>query len=133
MTEEPQHWTDEAACIGLHEIYDSRKQEDRAFAKVICESCPVRFACLQDALDTKERHTFRGGVSEKELRVAQSINAEGKTHVHPNRRIRCLFCGPRSTKYLRVLERHRTKTHIECTNCGLTWFSRKLITRRLNF
>lgn len=130
---EGSHWTDEAACIGLHEIYDSHKKGDRDLAKVICESCPVRFACLQDALDTKERHTFRGGVSEKELRVAQSINSEGKTHVHPNRRIRCLFCGPRSSKNLRVLERHRTKTLVHCSVCGLRWYTRKLISKKLNF
>jgi WhiB family redox-sensing transcriptional regulator len=35
-------------------------------AKLICLTCPVRAACLQDALDTGERHGIRGGLSGKQ-------------------------------------------------------------------
>lgn len=130
MTE--QHWSVDAACKDKGKIFFSYKPEDIAEAKSICAECPVRFACLQDALDLHERFGIRGGVIETELRIAQGINSKGETFVNPDRKIRCLFCGPRSTPNLEVAEHKRTKTLVHCTVCGLKWFTRKIINRRQN-
>lgn len=127
------NWFDEAACLGQHELFDSTKQEDRKEAKAICADCPVRWECLQDALNRRETHAGTiGGVHELELRIVQSLNAKGETHVYPGRRIRCPYCGPRSTQYLTVAERFRTNTLLECSQCGLGWVTRKVISRRTN-
>ena len=38
-------------------------------AKVICRSCPVRIACLADALDNKVEFGVWGGMTERERRA----------------------------------------------------------------
>lgn len=123
-------WWEDAACQGQWALFDSTKPEDRKVAASICAECPVRWECLQDALDRQTRHGFYGGSDELELRIMQSINAKGETHIYPGRRIRCGFCGPRSTKHLVVLERRRTKTRLQCSQCGLEWTTRKVINRK---
>jgi ribosomal protein S27E len=127
------HWLADAACFGMEQFFHSYKDEDTKIAKGICAECPVRFECLQDALNLHERFGIRGGVSERELRIAQGINHKGETFVDPNRRIRCLHCGPRTSDQLEVVERKRTKTEVRCTKCGLQWTTRKLINKKNNF
>jgi WhiB family redox-sensing transcriptional regulator len=127
------HWTDDAACLGLEQFFHSYKDDDKKIAKDICAECPVRLECLQDALDMHERFGVRGSVDERELRIAQGINHKGETAVDPKRRIRCLYCGPRTSDQLEVVERKRTKTEVRCTVCGLQWVTRKLINKRNNF
>lgn len=124
------HWSTEAACQGQETLFFSYKPEHIQEAKKLCGECPVRFECLQDALDIGERFGIRGGVSEIELRIAQAINSKGETFVNPTRKIRCLFCGPRSTANLRVIEHKRTKTLVHCIVCGLKWAPRKVINKR---
>jgi hypothetical protein len=123
-------WWEEAACFGEWKLFDSTKSDDRKIASSICADCPVRWECLQDSLNRQDRHGFHGGVDELEIRIMQAVNSKGETHVYPGRRIRCGYCGPRSTKHLVVLERRRTKTHLQCSQCGLEWWTRKLINRR---
>jgi hypothetical protein len=113
-------------------VIDFYNPKDFDAAKALCAECPVRKQCLQLALDNKETHGVWGGADEKELRRDQAIDFEGKPFNHKIGRIRCPLCGPRSTKYLSVVEFKRTRTHIECTNCGLKWWVRKVITKRLN-
>lgn len=127
MTDE--HWTAKAACVGEEKIFFSYKPEEMKQAKDICAECPVRFECIQDALDIHERFGMRGGHSEVELRVAQGINSKGEAAPHPNRRTRCLYCGPRSTRFLEIVERKRTKTFVRCTQCGLEWSTRRVVNR----
>lgn len=123
-------WDKEAACLGEWELFDSTKPEDRKIAMSICADCPVRFECLQAGLDNKERHGIRGGVTDLELRIMQSVNAKGEKHEYPGRRIRCGYCGPRSTKHIQIKESRRTKTILECGQCGLEWTTRKVINRK---
>lgn len=138
-------WTEEALCGKLYaelerandpELtkkykidFHSNNPQEKARAKALCFSCPVRKECLQDALDTSERFGIRGGVDEQELRKVQAIDAEGKPFVHANRPIRCAYDGAWSTKYLRVREHKRTRTHVECTKCGLHWWVRKAVNK----
>lgn len=60
------HWRDEAACLGhdpelwqesVHEgpWAPAADTENTRFARNICGTCPVREACLQDALQYVER------------------------------------------------------------------------------
>jgi len=105
--------------------FHSSSPDEKARAKAVCVECPFRLQCLQKALDEKERWGIHGGVDETELRRVQAINALGEAHVSKLGPIRCPFCGPYSTKNLDIVERKRTRTHVECTVCGLDWVVRK--------
>lgn len=111
---------------------NSTKERDRA--KAVCVACPFRMLCLQKALDDKERWGIHGGVDEQELRRVQAINSFGEAHVSKRGPIRCPNCGPYSTRFLTIRERKRTRTHVECSNCGLDWVVRKGINaKKTNF
>lgn len=129
-----EHWSSQAACLGQWDLFDSTDPEDREKAVDLCGTCPVRLNCLQDALDGQTRFGVRGGVKELDLRITQSINSKGETHVYPGRKVRCEFCKRGSTKFLSVLERRRTKTHVICDEdkggCGLKWWTRKVINKK---
>lgn len=127
-----EEWTLQASCADSDlEFTDfhSSKPEHQNRAKALCAACPVRKACIQYALDNKERHG-RWAVSELELRRVQAINAKGEAHISPAGRIRCPNCGPRSTKNLVIIERKRTRTHIQCSVCDIHWWARKSINAR---
>lgn len=57
-------WHREALCgeVGGDLWFPDKGESDHE-AKRICLACPVRTACLQDALDTGEKHGIRGGLS----------------------------------------------------------------------
>ena len=110
-------------------FYSSRLDETQK-AKDICAECPLRFACLEGALNSQERWGVWGGASQSELRVAQSINDEGDaTNYGSGFPTTCLYCGPDSTKYLYVIDKKRTGTRVACSNCGLEWTTKKLINK----
>lgn len=106
------------------DFYSSNEDEQKR-AKAVCVECPFRLQCLQFALDGKERYGVWGGVGAEELRRNQAINIDGEAHVTKNRPIRCSYCGPYSTSKLIAVDRKRTRTHIECSVCGLDWVARK--------
>lgn len=123
-------WMIDAACVDFLRIVDfhSSSYEEQKTAKAICNECPVRQKCLQYALDNKEKNGIWGGANSQELRQVQSIDADGFTYIH-KKSIKCLSCGTK--KHLTVVERRRTKTIVKCTNCDLTWSTKKLIGKRL--
>ena len=124
------NWAKDAACQDTTVDFYSQKTEVKREAKAICNSCPVKKICLQTALDNNERFGIWGGADEIELRKDQAINAKGESHVATKGKIRCPHCGPLSTQYLEVVKRHRTRTDIQCTKCGIHWTARKLINKR---
>ncbi|MFG2619557.1 WhiB family transcriptional regulator [Streptomyces sp. NPDC048507] len=74
----PRHWQWQAraACRGLGpgrffhpagERGDDREGRDEA-AKRVCAGCPVRTACLEHALSTREPFGVWGGLTEEERR-----------------------------------------------------------------
>lgn len=128
-------WMDDAACASVSpEVADyfySSNPEEKAQAKEICASCPVKDLCLKNALDDEQVWGIWGGVDEQELRRVQSVDINGKPHVNPsNKPIRCPKCGLRSTRFLAVLEHKRTRTHIECTNCQLDWWVKRSVNKK---
>lgn len=132
MKQIPKDWAKDAACKDAEEVdFYSQDPLEKKLAKSICDECPVKFLCIQTALNNHERFGIWGGADEIELRKDQAINAKGESHVSTQGKIRCPLCGPLSTKYLEVVTRHRTRTDIRCTNCGLEWTPRKLINKRM--
>jgi WhiB family redox-sensing transcriptional regulator len=70
-------WQEEAACRGedtalffAPNYFEKRAEKDarEALAKAICARCPVREACLDYALRTREPHGVWGGHNEFERR-----------------------------------------------------------------
>lgn len=62
-------WRQKAACRGVDpEIFYPVSDEDAGPAKSICGACPVREACLEYALTTRERDGVWGGATERERR-----------------------------------------------------------------
>lgn len=67
-------WRDQAACYGVdtevfyaHEAAKNPQHRDRTarIAFNICDACPVRTACLEDALTDDTQHGIRGGTYAK--------------------------------------------------------------------
>jgi hypothetical protein len=69
-TEPAGQWLKQAACLGRYdEMHPDNSEAGIANAKRICEPCPVRDACLADALRTGDNHWgIRGGLKPEERR-----------------------------------------------------------------
>ena len=64
-----QGWRSAALCAQTDpEIFFPERGRSTREAKMICWGCPVREACLDDALATGEGFGVRGGLSERERR-----------------------------------------------------------------
>lgn len=62
-------WRQAAACRGVDpEIFYPASEEEADEAKAICGQCPVRQACLEYALVSRERDGVWGAATEKERR-----------------------------------------------------------------
>lgn len=115
------------------DIFYSHDPEDTAKAQSICAECPLKFACLESALNSQERWGVWGGATQNQLRVAQSIDDEGEVKNYGSGfPTSCLNCGKDSTKYLYVIEKKKSGTRIACSNCGLEWITKKLINKAQN-
>lgn len=63
-------WYESAACNSTDpDAFFSDLLSIRAKAKEICSRCSVVEECLQDALDNKDHHGIRGGMSPQERRA----------------------------------------------------------------
>ena len=62
-------WRKRAACRGIDpEVFYPATDEEAEEAKAICAMCPVRQACLEHALASREREGVWGGCTERERR-----------------------------------------------------------------
>lgn len=81
-------WREHAACSGHNpetwfpDGYTARYTTRIQRAKHVCWACPVRIACLDDALDregdaaARHRHGIRGGLDpEQRWRIRQQFDA----------------------------------------------------------
>ena len=68
-TYDPDDWRQDAACRDLDTaIFFPDTDEDAATALAVCASCPVREACLEFALLTRQDDGVWGGLTENERR-----------------------------------------------------------------
>ena len=133
LTRAENKWVNDAACKETVTSPENdiwfEETELKIDERELCKKCPVQRMCLEYALKNHIVHGTWGGVNEAELRRVQSMGADGKRHDHA-RPIRCPWCGPNSTRFLEVVQYHRTKTDIKCTNCDLAWTTKKTLKRR---
>jgi WhiB family redox-sensing transcriptional regulator len=62
-------WRQQSACRGLDpEIFFPVTDDEAEVAKIVCDACVVRTACLEHALGSRERDGVWGGCTEKERR-----------------------------------------------------------------
>lgn len=77
-----QAWVESAACAGMDtDLFFPHRGDDCRPAKLVCDRCPVREACLEYALVNGERHGVWGGLSERERRRARRARARVLTAV----------------------------------------------------
>ncbi|MEU9145685.1 WhiB family transcriptional regulator [Streptomyces sp. NPDC048349] len=87
-------WQTRAACrdLGSGRFYhpagergEDREERDAA-AKRVCAVCPVRAACLEHALRTREPFGVWGGLTEEERRSLRGRELEGAGPMRAHRR-----------------------------------------------
>ena len=62
-------WRQRAACRGVDpDIFYPVTDDDAEDAKAICRACPVQQACLEWALQSREKDGVWGGATERERR-----------------------------------------------------------------
>jgi len=68
-TYDPDDWRQDAACRDLDTaIFFPDSEEESAQAQAVCAACPVRQACLEFALITRQDDGVWGGLTETERR-----------------------------------------------------------------
>jgi WhiB family redox-sensing transcriptional regulator len=66
---DPDEWRKDAACRDLDTaVFFPETEDETATAKAVCATCPVREACLQFALVTRQDDGVWGGLDENERR-----------------------------------------------------------------
>ena len=69
MSVQEMKWWDLGACRGLDAAIFYPDDEDEAqVAKSVCEGCSVQSACLEHALERRERAGVWGGATERDRR-----------------------------------------------------------------
>ena len=69
MTAKELKWRELGACRGLEPSIFYPDDDDEALdAKAVCAECTVRVACLEFALQGREKEGVWGGATEKERR-----------------------------------------------------------------
>lgn len=65
------NWASRAACKGLDPaIFYPQDDDEAGEAKAVCAECPVQLACLEYAIDEREKNGVWGGATERErLRI----------------------------------------------------------------
>lgn len=64
-------WREKAACQGVDTrlFYPEKQMLVSAKVKAICYGCPVRAACLYEAISRNDKHGMWGGVTPKSRRT----------------------------------------------------------------
>ncbi len=77
ITYDPAEWRLDAACRDLNTaIFFPETDEQIATAKAVCAACPVREACLDFAIITRQDDGVWGGLDENERRRARRRRQE---------------------------------------------------------
>jgi len=107
-------WRTRAECLGMNHNPFFADLEERSLRKAlaICEQCPVRTPCLEDALSygSQSQYGVRGGTTPKQrmgmLRRRGRVRAgrppqHGTTTSYRNRGCRCTACTQAQADYMR--------------------------------
>jgi WhiB family redox-sensing transcriptional regulator len=64
------HWQDDALCTQADAslFFPLHRGDNMNDARRLCSHCPVRLECLNEAMDLRDYHGFRGGMSGEERR-----------------------------------------------------------------
>lgn len=112
-------WRAEAACRNVVDRYfdpwdsDDKALEPNPTAVQICSMCPVRRACLIEAIANAESYGTWGGLTLKQR----------KQLTRARKRVRCPICSGS----LLVVTDDNAQT---CLSCGIAWRTRSATTRR---
>jgi WhiB family redox-sensing transcriptional regulator len=73
-------WKEQAACRNLDtSLFFPESESGAEEAKKVCAICPVREACLQFALNTRQHDGVWGGLTESERRRVRRQTAPRRT------------------------------------------------------
>ena len=73
LTGDDKDWVQRANCSPLNaELFFPQKGGSTKEAKRICEECPVKLECLEDALENEEGHGVWGGMTANERKTLRS-------------------------------------------------------------
>ncbi|WP_329126969.1 WhiB family transcriptional regulator [Streptomyces sp. NBC_01465] len=88
MENERSNWRAVAACRGAdaEPMFAESAQQKRA--KVVCNQCPVRLACLAEALDERVEFGVWGGMTERERRALRRRRPDVTSWKHALERAR---------------------------------------------
>lgn len=75
------YWRDDAACIGVDTDLFYPDRADPAYALAICQDCPVRTACLTEALAAGDQFGIWGGLGVNERRALRRRQRRSKSPV----------------------------------------------------
>jgi WhiB family transcriptional regulator, redox-sensing transcriptional regulator len=65
----PDTWQDQAACGDADaDLFFSLDEDDQREALAYCDACPVRSACLEQAVRNREQYGIWGGMREQDRR-----------------------------------------------------------------
>lgn len=107
------HWTDRAACHGMDtNIWFS---DSPTFAKIICERCLVRDACLEDAIKTKSVGVWGGTTAYEREGIVRKRNGPAK------RREKC----PQGHKMTEANTTWRANGTQSCKTCADAYLERR--------
>jgi WhiB family redox-sensing transcriptional regulator len=84
-------WRDQAACAGYDTklfYAESGSRDERAIALSVCQRCPVRNECLEEALTVPERFGIWGGLTELQRRRLWTDRPSGARWLIPKVRRR---------------------------------------------
>lgn len=121
--EENMDWRQLALCATSAIDFHSEDPEEIAEALDLCAQCPVRKECLQTALDNQDRFGVWGGTDEETRRLVLSVDHYGKP-IRNSDNVPCPYCD---SEDITVLSRKRTKTHLQCSECGVNWWSKRVL------
>jgi hypothetical protein len=92
----PEPWMQDALCAQVGgDLWHPKVGESASPAKRVCLECPVREACLDWALRTKEPFGILGGFSERErrrLKRGEQVRLKSRPEYVPQIRP-CAFCN----------------------------------------
>ena len=92
-------------------------------ARSVCNKCPIKLECAQQALSTREAWGIWGGMEEFRMRRALGVDSRGEPRIYKHD-LKCPFCDGTD---LTVAKKRQTNGYpVECNYCGVQWESYRI-------